>query len=126
MATKEITTDNFEATIEENDIVILDFWAPWCGPCRTFGPIFEASSEKHEDIVFGKVNTEDQPNLAATFQVRSIPTVAVFRGQIPIFAQPGMLPEAALDELIQQVRDLDMDEVRAEYEKQLAELGMTG
>lgn len=125
MATVELTTDNFEETIENNDIVILDFWAPWCGPCRTFGPIFEAASERHEDVVFGKVNTEDQPALAGAFAVRSIPTVAIFREQIPIFAQPGLLPEAALDELIRQVRELDMDEVREEYDKRLADAGVS-
>lgn len=121
MATVELTTDNFDQTIEENDIVLLDFWAPWCGPCRTFGPIFEEVSSEHEDIVFGKVNTEAQPALAQAFGIRSIPTVAVFRGKIPVFAQPGMVPKAGLEELISQVRELDMEDVRAEYEKQLAE-----
>ncbi len=123
MATIEMTKDNFESTVEENDIVILDFWASWCGPCRSFAPIFEEVSEQHTDVVFGKVNTEEQPELAQAFGVRSIPTVAVFREQIPIFSQPGMLPATALEDLLQQVRDLDMDEVRAEYEKQLAEHG---
>ena len=121
MATVELTTENFDETIEGNDIVLLDFWAPWCGPCKTFGPIFEETSEEHDDIVFGKINTEEQPALAQAFGIRSIPTVAVFRGQIPVFAQPGLVPKAGLEQLIEQVRELDMDEVREEYEKQLAE-----
>jgi thioredoxin 1 len=123
MATVTLTRENFDQTIEENEIVLLDFWAPWCGPCKTFGPIFEAASEEHDDIVFGKVNTQEQPGIAQAFGVRSIPTVAVFRDQIPVFAQPGLLPEHALEDLIAQVRTLDMDDVRAEYEKHLEEHG---
>ncbi len=120
MATVNMTADKFEETIEQNDIVILDFWASWCGPCRTFGPIFEAASEKHPDVVFAKVNTEEEQALAQSFGVQSIPTVAIFRGKIPIYVQPGALPEAALNDLLKQVKELDMDEVRAEYEKHAA------
>lgn len=121
MATVTLTTENFESTIDDNDIVILDFWAQWCGPCRAFAPIFESVSDEHSDIVFGKINTEEQPALANAFGIRSIPTLTIFRGQIPIFSQPGMLPKNALEDLITQVRALDMDEVRAEYAKAMAE-----
>lgn len=123
MTTVNLTTENFEQTIDDNDIVILDFWAPWCGPCRTFGPIFEETSDEHPDVVFGKVNTEEQPAIAQSFGVRSIPTVAIFRGKIPLFIQPGLLPKKALEDLLAQVRELDMDEVRADYEKQMADAG---
>ena len=121
MATVNMTSENFDQTLEENDIVILDFWAEWCGPCKMFGPIFEKASDAHPDVLFGKVNTEEQQALAAAFGIRSIPTVAIFREQIPIFSQPGMLPENALEEILKQVKELDMEEVRAEYEKAMAE-----
>lgn len=113
MATMTLTEDNFNETIESNDIVIVDYWAPWCAPCRAFGPIFEKAADKHEGIVFGKVNTEEQQALAAAFNIRSIPTLMVFKEKVLVFAQPGMLPGHVLDELIDKVRDLDMDEVRA-------------
>ena len=113
MATINLTEDNFNETIENNDIVLVDFWATWCGPCRAFGPVFEKASEKHEDVVFGKINTEEQENLARAFNIQSIPTLMVFREKVLIFAQPGMLPGAALDELIGKVRELDMEEIRA-------------
>ena len=111
MATIQLTTDNFEQTILENDIVLVDFWASWCGPCRQFGPVFEEASEKNADLVFTKVDTEDQQQLAGTFNIMSIPTLMVFREQVLVFSQPGALPAEALENLIEQVRALDMDEV---------------
>nr|VFK53064.1 MAG: thioredoxin [Candidatus Kentron sp. TUN]VFK53813.1 MAG: thioredoxin [Candidatus Kentron sp. TUN]VFK59542.1 MAG: thioredoxin [Candidatus Kentron sp. TUN] len=117
MPTVTLTNENFEQTIENNDIVFLDFWASWCGPCKTFAPIFEAASEEHPDIAFGKVNTEEQMALAQRFQIRSIPTIMIYREQIPIFMQPGALSAAALDDIIKKVRELDMEDVR----RQIAE-----
>lgn len=121
MAVTHLTTDNLETTIENNDIVVIDFWASWCGPCQAFKPIFEAASDKHTDVTFASCNTEEQTELAAMFQIRSIPTLVVFRDQIPIYGQPGMLPAEALDELLEKVREVDMDAVRAEVAKQQAE-----
>lgn len=112
MATIELTTDNFVSEVEGNDILLVDFWASWCGPCRQFAPVYEAASEKHADIAFGSVNTEEQQQLSMEFQVTSIPTLMVFRDQILVFAQPGALPPASLEQLITAVRDLDMDDVR--------------
>ena len=117
MATIELTPDNFESTINDNEMVLIDFWAPWCGPCKMFGPVFEAMSEKNPDIVFAKVNTEAQPALAGAFNISSIPTLMIFREQTILFAQPGALPAKVLGELIEKVREVDMEEVRAEIEK---------
>jgi thioredoxin 1 len=118
MATIEITGENFEQTVKDNDIVIVDFWAAWCGPCRAFAPVFEATSNDHADIVFGKCDVEANQDLAAQFQIQAIPTLHVYREQILVFAQPGMLPEPAFKELIDKVKELDMEEVRAEIAKQ--------
>ena len=118
MATVELTKDNFDQIVGGNDFVIVDYWASWCGPCQNFAPIYEEASEKHEDIVFAKVNTEEQQELAAHFQIRSIPTLMIFRDQIVIFSQPGMLPANAFDELIGKARELDMDEVRKQVAAQ--------
>ena len=117
MATIDLNKDNFEETVTGNDMVIIDFWAPWCGPCKSFAPTYEEISEKHTDIVFAKVNTEVEMELAGYFQIRSIPTLMVFREQVVIFSQPGALPASGLESLIEQVKALDM----AEVHKQIAE-----
>jgi thioredoxin 1 len=120
VASVEITKDTLQNTIVENDIVIIDFWAPWCGPCKSFAPIYEKVSENHSDIVFAKVNTEEEQELAASFQIRSIPTLMIFREQIVIFSQAGMLPENALEELIGKAKELDMEMVKREVAEQQA------
>jgi thioredoxin 1 len=120
MATIDITKETIEDTITNNDIVIIDFWAPWCGPCKSFAPTYESVSEKYDDVVFGKVNTEDQQELGANFQIRSIPTLMIFREKVAIFSQAGALPESALEEVIAKVKELDMDQVRKDVAEQEA------
>ena len=120
MATVEITTDNLDATVTENDIVLVDFWATWCGPCRQFGPVFEQAAVDNPDLVFGKVDTEAQPELGAAFNIMSIPTLMIFREQVLLFSQPGSLPAPVLTDLIEKVRAVDMAEVHAEIAKQEA------
>ena len=126
MATFAMTMDNFENTINDNDIVLIDFWADWCGPCKMFGPIYEQLSDTHSDIAFAKVDTESEQTLAAQFGIQSIPTVAAFREKILVFAQPGALPQEAMEELIKQLRALDMDDVRAQIEKAKKEQELAG
>ena len=112
MAVVVATRDNIEALVEDNEIVIFDFWAPWCAPCRQFAPIFEAASEKYDDVIFTKVNTEEEREIAQHFSIRSSPTIMVFRDAMLVFAQPGSIPENAIGELIDKVKALDMDEVK--------------
>ena len=120
MASVELTAENFDTTITSNDIVIVDFWADWCGPCKMFAPTFEAASEKDPEIVFGKVDTEAEQSLSAAAGIQSIPTLMVFRERVLLFSQAGALPPAALDDLITQVKSIDMTAVHAEIEKQQA------
>lgn len=120
MATTEVTVDNFNSTIENNDIVFLDFWADWCGPCKMFAPVFEKAAEANSDVVFGKIDTEAQQELAAAFQIRSIPTLMAFRENVLVFSQPGALNGGQLDQVIEAVRELDMEEVHAKVAEQQA------
>ena len=120
MATLDLTKDNFEQTINGNPIVILDFWAPWCGPCRGFAPVFEKASESHPDVVFAKVNSDEQQELAAAFNIRSIPTLMVFREKVILFQQAGALPGQALEQVLTQAKSLDMAKVHAEIAAQNA------
>jgi len=124
MAVVELNKDNFEQTIKDNAFVVVDFWAPWCGPCRNFAPVYDKVSADHDDIVFGKINTEVEQEIAGHFQIRSIPTLMIFRDQVIIFAQPGAMPESSFRQLLGKAQDLDMDEVRAQVAAQNA--GKTG
>ena len=121
MATVELDKDNFEKTVTDNDIVIVDFWAPWCGPCKSFAPVYEETSEKHSGVVFAKVNTEEHQDLAGYFQIRSIPTLMIFREKVIVFAQPGAIPGSALEELITKVKELDMAQVHKDIQEQQAQ-----
>ena len=117
MAVMELTKENFEQVVTGNSTVIVDYWAPWCGPCRGFAPVFERVAEANPDVVFAKVNTDDEQEIASHFQIRSIPTLMVFRDQIIVFSQPGALPQNALEQIVQKAKELDMDQVR----KQIAQ-----
>jgi len=121
MATIEITKDNFEEVITGNDMVIVDFWASWCAPCKSFAPTFEAASEKYPAVVFGKVNTEEQQELAGHFQIRSIPNLMLFREQVMVFSQPGAIPAAGIDSVIAQAKALDMAQIHREIAVEAAQ-----
>ena len=121
MATVTLTTQNFQEHVEKPGILVIDWWATWCGPCRAFAPIYDKASDKFEDVVFGKIDTDAEQDLAATFEIRSIPTLMVFRDQVLVFARPGMIPGPALEDLVEKVKGLDMAEVQRKVAEQEAE-----
>ena len=121
MPTVTLTTKNFQEQVEKPGILVIDWWATWCGPCRAFAPIYEKASDKYTDVVFGKIDTDAEQELAAAFEIRSIPTLMVFRDQVLVFARPGMIPGAALEDLVDKVKALDMDDVRKKLAEQEAE-----
>jgi len=121
MATVELTKENFEEIVSKNDMVMVDFWAPWCGPCKGFAPIYDAASEKYADVVFAKVNTDEEQELAQHFSIRSIPTLMMFREKVILFSQAGALPAAGIDSIISQAKALDMEQVHKEIAEQQAQ-----
>ena len=123
MAVVELTKENFEQVVTSNPTVIVDYWAPWCGPCRGFAPVFEKVAEAHPDVVFAKVNTDEEQEIAAHFQIRSIPTLMVFREQVIVFSQPGALPQGAFEQVVQKAKELDMDEVRRQMKDEQKDAG---
>jgi thioredoxin 1 len=126
MATVELTKENFEQVVTTNPMVVVDFWAPWCGPCKGFAPVFEGASEQHEDVVFAKVNTDDEQEIAAAFGIRSIPTLMVFREKVLLFQQPGALPASALEQVLEQAKALDMAQVHKEIAERESAEGKAG